>query len=97
MAPKIPDASLALCQAGPALAGTREGKIVLVELDDSPADSGRYTLKKYHSVKNVSTEDWQHKRIELQSLNKAYPTIVLEEAQAEDLRVIGVFERVLDA
>ena len=95
MSPKIPDGSIALCQAGPALAGSREGKIVLVELDDSPADSGRFTLKKYHSVKNVSTDDWQHKRIELQSLNKTYPPIFLEEAQAEELRVIGVFERVL--
>lgn len=96
MSPKIPDGSIALCQAGPALAGSREGKIVLVELDDSPADSGRFTLKKYHSVKNVSTDDWQHKRIELQSLNKAYPTIVLEDGQAGDLRVIGVFEKILN-
>ncbi len=63
---RIPNGSWCLFRANPA--GTREGKIVVVQhrsISD-PETGGRYTVKVYESEK-VPTEDggWRHKRITL--------------------------------
>jgi SOS-response transcriptional repressor LexA len=50
--------------------GSRNGKIVLVEstsINDSEFGSG-YTVKEYHSTKNVSDEGWKHEIIRLRRI-----------------------------
>lgn len=50
---KIPDGAICLLLGGEALAGTRQGRILLVALRDSvdPETGGRLTVKRYHSEK----------------------------------------------
>jgi phage repressor protein C with HTH and peptisase S24 domain len=79
--------------------GSRNGKIVLVEstnIQDSDFGSG-YTVKEYHSVKNVSLDEWSHESIILKPLSddKEYSDIVLSGDDMNDFRVVGVFAEVL--
>jgi DUF2075 family protein len=79
--------------------GSRNGKIVLVEctdIQDSEFGSG-YTVKEYHSVKRVEGDQWSHEHISLRPLssNPEYKDIELNEAELANLKVIGIFDRVL--
>lgn len=79
--------------------GSRNGKIVLVEstsINDSEFGSG-YTIKEYHSVKNVSDEGWMHESIRLKPLStlEAYEDIVLTEGELLNFKVVGIFDRVI--
>jgi DUF2075 family protein/DNA replication protein DnaC len=79
--------------------GSRNGKICLVQstsIDDSEFGSG-YTVKKYHSEKNMSGEEWRHMSITLEPLSTSdkYEDIVLYEDDLSDFKVIGLFDRVL--
>jgi len=79
--------------------GSRNGKIVLVEsLNIQDPDFGAgYTVKEYHSVKNMTVDTWRHNSIVLKPLSNdpEFQDIVLLEDQVNSLRVIGVFEMVL--
>jgi len=80
--------------------GSRNGKIVLVEstsINDSDFGSG-YTVKEYHSVKNVSHEGWKHESIRLKPLSnfKEYEDIVLSEDDLLNFKVVGIFDRVIE-
>lgn len=80
--------------------GSREGKIVLVEhynIQDSDFGSG-FTIKSYHSEKNISEESWSHKSIVLKplSFHPKFEDIILDESEISELRVIGEFITVLD-
>lgn len=80
--------------------GTREGKIVLVEhynIHDSNFGAG-YTVKTYHSEKNITDESWSHKSIVLKpaSFDSRYKEIVLEREEITSLKVIGEFVTTLD-
>jgi DUF2075 family protein len=80
--------------------GTREGKIVLVEhynIQDSIFGSG-YTVKTYHSIKNITHESWSHESIVLKpsSFDSKYKNIVLEGDEINSLKVIGEFVTALD-
>lgn len=80
--------------------GTREGKIVLVEhynIQDSNFGAG-YTVKTYHSKKNITDESWSHESIVLKpaSFNSEYKEIVLEGEEITSLKVIGEFVTTLD-
>jgi hypothetical protein len=92
MEPLIRDGGCCLFRGGEALAGTRQGRIVLVCLRDGvdPDTGGRLTIKRYTSEK-VGDEDtgFRHVRIELQPLNPDYMPIVIEEAEEDALRVVG--------
>jgi hypothetical protein len=95
---KIENGSWCLFKKNPA--GTREGKIVLVEhlnIQDSDFGAG-YTLKSYHSEKILAEEGWNHKSITLKPLSydSTYENIELEENDIEELKVIGEFITVLD-
>ena len=91
MEPKIPSGSW--CLFRPAPTGSRQGKLLLVQLNthDSPQDGGRYTIKRYHSTKSITQDEWHHNSIELQPLNPAFQPIILDEQNSLDLRVLGEF------
>lgn len=94
---KIPNGSYCLFKQDQG--GSRNGKIVLVEstnIHDSEFGSG-YTVKEYHSIKNVSTGEWSHESIILKSLSdrKEYSEIMLTNDEMNDFKVVGIFERVL--
>lgn len=79
--------------------GTRNGEIVLVEhynIQDTDFGAG-YTVKKYESRKMMTEGGWKHKKIVLSpySEDDIYEPIVLEEGVIGDLKVVGVFVRVL--
>jgi len=82
MEPRIPDGSLNIFR-GPVV-GSRQGKIVLVELIGVHE---RFTVKKYTSQKSSAGEgDWQHERIVLEPLNPEYEALDLAPDQ---LKVIA--------
>ena len=84
----LPLATLAL-----ATVGSREGRLLLVQCNThlDPEDGGRYTVKKYHSVKSTNEHGWQHNAIELQPLNPDYQSIVVSSENADDVRIVGEF------
>lgn len=92
MQPKIQDGDI--CVFEWYQAGSREGEIVLTECREKDIDyGGMYTIKKYHSEKLVTEEDWQHTKVELIPLNKDYDVIELD--GDSEYRTIGIFKCVL--
>jgi SOS-response transcriptional repressor LexA len=68
MEPRIPDGSLNIFR-GPVV-GSRQGKIVLVELIGVHE---RFTVKRYTSRKSSAGEDeWRHERVRLEPLNPEF-------------------------
>jgi SOS-response transcriptional repressor LexA len=94
MEPLIPDGSW--CLFRPCPAGSREGRIVLVQFNTLGAgeNGGRFTVKKYHAEKSVTAEGWRHDRVELLPLNRAFTPIELEPEDSADLTIVGEFVRV---
>ncbi len=95
---RIPNGSLCLFKKY--TGGSRNGKIVLVEstsIQDADFGSG-YTVKEYESVKNMSDNEWTHESIILKPLSTydEYSNIVLTEDELIDLRVVGVFDRIIE-
>ncbi|MEZ7506056.1 DNA/RNA helicase domain-containing protein [Flavobacterium sp. Arc2] len=93
----IPNGSI--CMFRKYSAGSRDGKIVLVEstnIQDPDFGSG-YTVKEYRSKKNMGNDTWIHESIILKPLsdNIEYQNIILEEEDLSSLKVVGVFECVL--
>ncbi len=81
------------------LGGTRNGKVVLVQhnkIQDRDYGSG-YTIKRYQSTKEVSDKGWNHESITLspQSNNPEFKDIIFSGDELSELKVIGVFERLL--
>ncbi|MGB8853527.1 MAG: DEAD/DEAH box helicase family protein [Pirellulales bacterium] len=91
MEPLIPDGSW--CLFRPCPAGSREGRIVLVQLgtDGAGENGGRFTVKKYHSEKTVTADGWRHDRIQLVPLNPAFEPIEIEAEDAGDLMIVGEY------
>jgi hypothetical protein len=92
MLPLIPDG--ALCVFRRNVAGSREGKRVLIEnFTESAEGLNRYTVKRYHSVKRqLEDGSWEHELIRLDPLNPEFESWELEPGQ---IQVIGEFVRVL--
>ena len=90
---KIPNGSWCLFRANPV--GSREGKIVLVQLRgiQDPDYSPSFTIKQYHSEKEQFDDEWRHSRIVLKPMSNEpqYSAINLEEDEVQDLRVLGEF------
>ena len=84
MEPRIRDGDLALfvsSSGGGALAGSRQGKIVLAQLHSAtdPEGGGSYTVKRYRSEKKAGDEgEWEHSRVVLESLNPEVEDIEVE-------------------
>lgn len=79
--------------------GSRHGKIVLVEsthIHDLDFGSG-YTVKEYHSEKNISEEGWSHQSICLKPISNdlGYQNIELADDELATLKVVGIFIDVL--
>jgi superfamily II DNA or RNA helicase/diadenosine tetraphosphate (Ap4A) HIT family hydrolase/SOS-response transcriptional repressor LexA len=95
MEPRIADG--AWCVFRPCPAGSREGRLVLVQYRSLESDDagGRFVVKRYHSEHSVTAEGWEHRVIQLRPLNPDFPVIDLQPEHSEDLRIIGEFVRVL--
>ena len=79
MEPRIPDGSLNVFRAP--VVGSRQNKIVLVELFGEWEETARYTVKKYTSIKSQRGEQWRHERIRLEPLNPEFAAFDLAEGQ----------------
>lgn len=95
MEPKIPSGSW--CLFKPAPTGSRNNKLLLVQLHThiDPEAGGRYTVKRYHSTKQLADDGWQHESVELQPLNSEFVPIQLSPENSSDIRVIGEFDSVI--
>ena len=92
MEPLIHNGDYCVFRANPA--GSREGKIVLVQnhTQFDPEYGGSYAIKRYSSKKNYNADgSWQHSEIVLMPLNTRFNPIVLDESESDDFRVIGEF------
>jgi SOS-response transcriptional repressor LexA len=96
MEPVIHDGDLLVFRANPA--GSRQGKTVLAQYR-GPADpetGGSFTVKRYSSEKQKAEEgEWQHSRIVLSPINKAFAPIVIPPEGAEHFRILAEFIAVL--
>jgi type III restriction enzyme len=96
MEPRIKDGDYCVFQAD--VVGSREGKIVLVQYrgPEDPDTGGSYTVKKYNSEKDVSTEgDWRHVRIMLHPINPEFDPIELTTDDEGQVQVIAEMLKVL--
>ena len=78
--------------------GTRQGKIVLVQLRDAtdPETGQRYTVKRYASEKVKEEDSWRHVKITLKPANPDFEPIVLSGADEDELQVIAELVEVLE-
>jgi len=94
---KIKNGSWCLFKKDPG--GSREGKIVLVEnynIQDPDYGAG-FTIKEYHSKKEIVQEIWKHKEIILKPLSNLakFKDIIIKEDFENRLNIRGVFVSVL--
>jgi SOS-response transcriptional repressor LexA len=93
MEPLIPDQSLCVFRRG--VAGSRLGRLVLVEALDQGGND-RYTVKRYRSEKRENEAgEWSHQRIRLEPLNPAFEAWDLD-PQEDRYRILAEFVQVLD-
>lgn len=94
----IPNGSVCLFEkyAG----GSRNGKIVLVEnLDFNDHDyHSSFTVKTYSSEKQILEDEWMHTSIILRpnSFDPTFKNIVVDQSNAKEMRIVGVFVQILD-
>jgi len=92
MEPRIPDGSLCVFRAG--VAGSREGRLVLVEYLGGGAND-RHTVKRYHSVKRQRADGrWEHEIIRLEPLNPEFQAWELN-PEEDRYRIVAEFVQVL--
>ncbi|MBZ5623905.1 MAG: S24 family peptidase [Acidobacteriia bacterium] len=92
MEPRIPDGSLNLFRLHPA--GSRQGKILLIQRFGVLDDTARYTVKRYTSTKvPIGEEQWAHDRIRLEPLN---PEFEAWDAGPDDFAVVAEWLRVIE-
>ena len=94
MQPTIADGAIAVFRAGAqgGIAGSRTGKVVLVELNDN--SDARHVVKRYESTKRDTSDGWEHSSITLRSDNPEHPDIELRDDQ--QVRVVGELVMVVD-
>jgi SOS-response transcriptional repressor LexA len=95
MEPAISDGSYCLFRAP--VIGTRQGKIVLVQLRNAidPDNGERYTVKRYQSEKVTDGDSWRHTRITLKPINPDFQPIELMSSEEGELQVVAEFVEVL--
>ena len=90
MEARIRDGEFCVMRAG--VAGSREGRIVLVEHRgvEDPENGGAYSIKRYHGEK-TATEDggWRHERIVLEPLNGEFAPIEIPEEASGEFRMVA--------
>ena len=93
MEPRIPDGSLCIFRRFGA--GSREGRLVLVEALERGTND-RYTVKRYRSEKSRGAEDqWEHAAIRLEPLNPEFEAWSLK-PEENRYRILAEFVQVLD-
>ncbi|MBU3679804.1 MAG: DUF1998 domain-containing protein [Candidatus Kapabacteria bacterium] len=96
MEPNIPDGSYCVFRAP--VEGTRQGKIVLVQLrkERDPESGERYTVKRYSSEKSTDADGtWRHVKVTLSPLNREFNTIELTPEDEGAVAVVAEFVAVL--
>jgi SOS-response transcriptional repressor LexA len=92
MEPKIPDGSLNIFRLNPA--GSRQGKILLIQRRGVFDETAGCTVKRYTSVKARTGEDeWRHERIRLEPLNPEYEAW---DVDPEGFAVVGEWLRTIE-
>jgi SOS-response transcriptional repressor LexA len=92
MEPRIPDGSLNLFKLHPV--GSRQGKILLIELFGVLDQTARYTVKRYTSGKGKrGVDEWEHEWIRLEPLN---PEFEAWNVDPEGFAVVAEWLRVID-
>ncbi len=92
MEPRIPHGSLNLFRLHPA--GSRQGKILLIERFGVVDQTARYTIKRYTSRKvAVGQDEWRHEQIRLEPLN---PEFEAWDVDPEGFAVVAEWLRVID-
>ncbi len=89
---RIPNGSWCLFRS--AGAGSREGKIVLVQSQDiQDPETGRYTVKRYSSDKQATEDGWKHHKITLspESHRPGFHQIVLTPSENSEFHVVGEY------
>ena len=80
-------------------AGSRNGKILLIENRDSydPDFNSAFTVKIYSSEKTITEEGWQHNSILLKpnSFDSKFESLIINEENSNEMRVVGEFITVL--
>lgn len=98
MEPMIHDGDL--CVFSSPVAGSRQGKIVLVKAkDNNDPEASSFTIKKYSSKKSADEDGvWHHTHITLSSLNPEFQSIELDADETEEggFGVYGELVKVLD-
>ena len=96
MEPTIRDGAWCLFRAP--VEGTRQGKIVLVQLRDAtdPETGQRYTVKRYKSQKVKKGDSWRHEKITLEPVNPDFEPIVLTGADEAEFQVVAELVDVLE-
>jgi hypothetical protein len=94
---RIPNGSWCLFRS--ASAGSRQGKVVLVELRDvqDPETKGQYTIKLYESTKQSTKGAWEHETITLKpdSNIQGFSNLVFSSGSSERLTIRGELVAVL--
>ena len=96
MEPKIPDGSLCVFRAG--VAGTRQGKLLLIQNRGASDSGGQFTVKRYHSEKVPTEDGWRHASIRLEPLNPEFEAWSLDPSDLDEggpYRVIAEFVALL--
>jgi SOS-response transcriptional repressor LexA len=97
MEPRIPDGSLNLFRFHPA--GSRQGKILLIQRFGVTDETAQFTVKRYTSIKRVTgwgewgDAQWEHEQIRLEPLNPAFQPW---DVGPEDFAVVAEWLRVID-
>ena len=92
MEPRIPDGSLCVFRAG--VAGSREGRLVLVEYLGGGTND-RHTVKRYRSAKRLRADGtWEHRSIRLEPLNPEFEAWELD-PEEDRFRIVAEFVQVL--
>ena len=96
MEPAIRDGAWCLFRAP--VEGTRQGKIVLVQLRDAtdPETGQRYTVKRYKSEKAKAGYSWRHEKITLEPFNLDFEPMVLTGSDEGEFQVIAELVEVLE-
>ena len=91
----IPDGSLCLFHAG--VAGSRQGKLLLIQRIGVTDSSAEFTIKRYTSKKtHVGEDQWRHTLIRLEPLNPEFEAMeFVPEDEHKQFRVIAEFVQVL--
>jgi len=96
MEPVIPDG--AYCLFGPVPAGSRSGRILLVQHQaiSDPETGGSYTVKRYESdIVTAPDGTWRHAEVRLQPANPDYGPIVLTPEAEGEVRPVAELVEVL--